>query len=62
MTIARMKESGNVNGLPSLFSFILARSESHISRKSYEKRISHHVELMSGYRKANQSQMTVDQI
>ncbi len=57
-----MNESGNVNGLPSLFSFILSSSESPTSRKSYEKRVSYHVEQESGYMKASQPQMTVDQI
>jgi len=36
----RMKESGNLYFLPFLFSFILARSSSQISSRSYEKRIS----------------------
>jgi len=38
--MTRIKESGNWYFLPFLFSFILARLSSHMSRKSYAKSIS----------------------
>jgi len=49
----RIKESGNLYFLPFLFSFILARSSSQISRKSYAKSISPCITKEIDYKKAN---------
>jgi len=54
----RIRKSGNWYFLPFLFSFILARLSSHMSRKSYAKSISPRLTQETGYKKASGSQMT----
>jgi hypothetical protein len=41
--VDKIKESGKINDLPILHSFITSNSESQPSRKSYEKSVSLHV-------------------
>jgi len=49
----RIKESGTLLFAILLFSFILARSASQLSRKSYAKSISPRLTTETGYKKAN---------